>query len=73
MQELCILHRQDIDVLILLIRILALNGDLSKCHWFIKTPKASLNSAILAASGMRTSDFGSALSITTKIRMPNRK
>ena len=30
---------------------------------------ASLNSAILAASGMRTSDLGSTLSIATKIRI----
>ena len=34
---------------------------------------ASLNNAISAASGMRTSDLGPALSIATRIHMPNRK
>ena len=38
--KLCILQRQDINALIRLMGFLALNGDLSKRQWFIKTPKA---------------------------------
>ena len=40
MQKLCILQRQDINVLIRLMGILALNGDLSKCEQLLKTPNA---------------------------------